>query len=59
MNRKNRKCKCDCHLTKYQCCDICTGWSAYVKKHGHPPKDKNRKKERKFKDKHEYLKQIL
>lgn len=23
-----------------ECCDICTGWLAYVKKHGHPPKDK-------------------
>jgi len=34
---KQEKCNC----TGDQCCDICTGWAEYVRKHGHPPKDKN------------------
>lgn len=36
--KKPTKKKCECWSN--QCCDICTGWAAYVKKHGHPPEDK-------------------
>lgn len=32
--------KCSCNKHQHQCCDTCTGWAAYVKKHKHPPKDK-------------------
>ena len=39
LRRKPLRCNCLPELK--QCCDICTGWAAYVKKHGHPPKDKN------------------
>lgn len=36
--KKVKKCKCRKNVN--ECCDICTGWAEYVKKHGHPPKDK-------------------
>ena len=38
LRAKPKKCKCRQGVN--ECCDICTGTAAYVKKHGHPPKDK-------------------
>lgn len=42
LREKPSKCKCRPGYT--ECCDICTGWKAYVKKHGHQPKDKTYEK---------------